>query len=532
MTRHGMRGRSFLLFVVCIVALVATNRGAVQTVDALWSVELSSAPRVRRTRHSFQNKEGSLGTSQMLVKVPLKRQQMEMRNVGGAIYYKSAYYGTLSVGSPAQKFTVVFDTGSGNLLLPSMYCRTETCKAHARFKRSASKTAVDIDGDEIVAPGQPRDQLTVSFGTGEIVGVMVEDIVCFGNTTDGSDAAISAGFHEKVAQASAAANDQVGALVPRSVSPPLLADLGMVGHAPVLKKECMQMRFIAATDMSDDPFRTFEFDGVLGLGLRGLSNSDQFNIVEMVARSLGAWGGKSLRTFAVFLGDSDEEESEITFGGWSEERLAGDLAWVPVVEPEHGHWMISIKSLRVDGQVIDFCKEGCRAIVDTGTSLVSVPSVVFPELYELLRHDAGDGDCKGQGPELHFELATTTLTLEPRDYARLDRRQAVGATSLPFAKPEDTVVSKCKPMFMTMDMEAPIGPKLFILGEPLLRKYYSVYNAEELRVGFGLTASRQRGSGGIEENLFFDEDLEEEEEEEEESHVIGQHRFAGSGLYK
>ena len=31
----------------------------------------------------------------------------------------SEYYGQVSVGSPPQTFLVVFDTGSGNLLLPS-----------------------------------------------------------------------------------------------------------------------------------------------------------------------------------------------------------------------------------------------------------------------------------------------------------------------------------------------------------------------------------------------------------------------------
>jgi len=39
---------------------------------------------------------------------------------------------------------------------------------------------------------------------------------------------------------------------------------------------------------------------------------------------------------------------------------------------------------------------------------------------------------------------------------------------------------------MTMDLPAPIGPKLFILGEPILRKYYTVYDSSAPpRIGFG-----------------------------------------------
>mmetsp|Transcript_21515 Transcript_21515/g.49021 ORF Transcript_21515/g.49021 Transcript_21515/m.49021 type:complete len:81 (-) Transcript_21515:92-334(-) len=38
---------------------------------------------------------------------------------------------------------------------------------------------------------------------------------------------------------------------------------------------------------------------------------------------------------------------------------------------------------------------------------------------------------------------------------------------------------------MSMELPAPIGPKLFVLGEPVLRKYYTVYDGQRLRVGVG-----------------------------------------------
>lgn len=37
----------------------------------------------------------------------------------------SEYYGVLRVGSPPQDFEVVFDTGSGNLIVPSTTCHSE-----------------------------------------------------------------------------------------------------------------------------------------------------------------------------------------------------------------------------------------------------------------------------------------------------------------------------------------------------------------------------------------------------------------------
>ena len=35
--------------------------------------------------------------------------------------------------------------------------------------------------------GEARDQITVSFGTGEVTGVFVEDVMCFGQRGPGTD---------------------------------------------------------------------------------------------------------------------------------------------------------------------------------------------------------------------------------------------------------------------------------------------------------------------------------------------------------
>jgi hypothetical protein len=42
---------------------------------------------------------------------------------------------------------------------------------------------------------------------------------------------------------------------------------------------------------------------------------------------------------------------------------------------------------------------------------------------------------------------------------------------------------------MSVNMAAPLGPNLFILGEPVLQRYYTVYDWAERKIGFGLAAN-------------------------------------------
>merc|ERR1719343_1374694 len=62
------------------------------------------------------------------------------RRANARVVHKTAYFGTVEIGTPKQSFEVVFDSGSGNLIVPSTNCTAGVCAAHARYNLTESSS--------------------------------------------------------------------------------------------------------------------------------------------------------------------------------------------------------------------------------------------------------------------------------------------------------------------------------------------------------------------------------------------------------
>jgi len=325
-----------------------------------------------------------------------------------------------------------------------------------------------------------------------------------------------------------------------------LAARAEVEHPPGVL--CVDMHVVLAVEMSTQPFKSFLFDGILGLSLDGLALSDKFSAIDILMgeRKIGR------PQFGVFLTEGEDgEDNEIAMGGHNPSRVLEPLTWSPVVMADMGYWLVKIVAVRINGQELDMCKDGtCRGVVDTGTSHLGVPAPYDAEVADLATVAAGQlKDCRlAESPAIEIEVEGYNLTLHSHNYMRrlplregvtvgskqgvyipsnetnatLEHRSSADAVPLQAnatangsqdvdvnasanvtsnatsnatangtAEEEAEVRRWCRPRLMPVRLPAPLGPKLFILGEPVLHRYYTVYDWVQKRVGFGLANNRR-----------------------------------------
>mmetsp|Transcript_27886 Transcript_27886/g.49424 ORF Transcript_27886/g.49424 Transcript_27886/m.49424 type:complete len:532 (-) Transcript_27886:294-1889(-) len=460
------------------VISVALQLPSIRSVFWDWSPILRNETPVKESADSTIS---SPRTTKPMI-IPLRRETVPVKRKGKVVSFKTSYSGMISVGSPAQMFRVVFDTGSGHMVLPAVECGSESCLVHKRYDKRLSSSAVAINQDGNEANSGMIDRVTISYGTGTIKGEFVRESVCLSHAIDGD--------------ASLADADRTWE------------------HRP-----CIPLQTVMAIEMSTLPFKHFGFDGIMGMGLSALSLSTQYSFLGMMTRS----GQFSENHFGVFLTDGEDgSQSELAFGGHNEERLIdpkSPLSWTPVIHADEGYWVVKVVAFRVGGQTLDFCKDGgCKAIMDTGTSHLGIPQPYDLDVVKMLTVAAGEMlDCRlADLPPIEIELPGVNLTIHPDTYMRrlplredvnVDAKRDVdpvqkgteGAevttttTTTPAEIDHDkidyvpgSVKRYCRPRMIPVTMPHPIGPKAFILGEPVLHRYYTVFDWAKPQVGFGL----------------------------------------------
>lgn len=227
----------------------------------------------------------------------------------------------------------------------------------------------------------------------------------------------------------------------------------------------VELDFAEITHFGGIAFAFGNFDGIFGLGYSRISVN---GIVPPFYR-LVEEGKLDEAVFGVYLSKSTETHTPtgvLTFGGIDEDLFLGELQWAPVTFK--AYWQIEISKVQFGNTSF----ESVQAAVDTGSSLIVLPV----ETADALNKKIGAFKLPTGQAFVRCEsipsLPDLTLNIAGHDYV---------------LKPEDYILKMQEPLclsgFLGMDLNTPFG-KIWILGDVFLRKYYSVYDMKNDRVGF------------------------------------------------
>ncbi|XP_024968112.1 aspartic proteinase oryzasin-1-like [Cynara cardunculus var. scolymus] len=159
-------GIRYVWLAVCLCALLPSMFDA--SSDGLLRINIKKRP-LDVNSIKAARKDGKYGNG--LKTTPLGLGDSSVDFVPLTNYLDAQYYGEIGIGSPPQTFTVIFDTGSSNLWVPSSKCIFSiACYFHHRFKGTQSSTYTKIG-----------DALQISYGSGTISGFSSKDAVQVGD---------------------------------------------------------------------------------------------------------------------------------------------------------------------------------------------------------------------------------------------------------------------------------------------------------------------------------------------------------------
>eukprot|EP01062_Namystynia_karyoxenos_P014400 TRINITY_DN1518_c0_g1_i3.p1 TRINITY_DN1518_c0_g1~~TRINITY_DN1518_c0_g1_i3.p1 ORF type:complete len:563 (+),score=254.98 TRINITY_DN1518_c0_g1_i3:73-1689(+) len=216
-----------------------------------------------------------------------------------------------------------------------------------------------------------------------------------------------------------------------------------------------------------------KFDGICGLGWDGISVDG----VETPLRALVNSKKLPANVFAFYLG-SGGAAGELVVGGVNPKHYTGDFTYVPVIDSvpgKKGYWAIKLDGLEIGGSSVTTTS---KAIVDSGTSLIAVPTADMKNIAAKVGAKVVSPipplnreytiDCNANAPDIDVKIGGKVYTLTKDDYIIKSG-------------------TECLFGFSGIDIPAPAGP-LIILGDVFMRAHYVKFDLDNTRLGFAKLA--------------------------------------------
>jgi len=217
-------------------------------------------------------------------------------------------------------------------------------------------------------------------------------------------------------------------------------------------------------------FAVGQFDGILGMAFQSISVDD----ITPPFQNMLAQGLINEAVFAFYLSNEAAPplppliKGELIIGGIDRKHYTGELHYVNLTSETY--WETQADKLVIG----DYTSTTKKVVLDTGTSILAGPTEEVKRIAKMV----------GAKP---FPLQPSEYTVPCKDVAKLPNIEVTLGGRVFELTPNDYIIKDenviCLFGMTGIDIPAPEGP-LWILGDIFIRKFYTVFDYGNQRLGF------------------------------------------------
>ena len=372
------------------------------------------------------------------------------------IWRDAVWYAVIGLGTPAQPMKVLLDTGSSDFWIRSTLCASKSCikeepndDGHRNIMVGSVNEAVnDIPTDRfnesrsstfMVHNASSEYDTILQYGTGTVVLKLGKDTLKL----------------SKNAEDTVTIDQQ---------------DVGL------------------SVAQSTFPFDAQNFDGIMGLGFDTIA----INGTTPVIYTMKQRGLIQHALFGYYLDKNADRSSaipkkksvgEMSIGEYDDSLIAAPLGWVNVTQARH--WQVELVDVKYGNESMllsEGHKKEFHTIMDTGTGALLLPRSIG----KIIRRQLKGIRIPFIGSILFpcrrlAKLENVTFVLKGKNGSHVDITLAPEEYTV--SRYDFSILGLCLSQIVSEDLYLTRSNTAFILGEPVFRAYYSVWDMDNHQIG-------------------------------------------------